>query len=212
MMQIKANKMRGKFITIEGGEGVGKTTNIDFIKNYLVNKKIKHIVTREPGGTDLGEMLREIMLDPKQAKICSDSELLLMFAARAQHLQQKIIPALDDGCWVICDRFTDATYAYQGGGRGIDISRIEILENWVQGQLRPDLTILFDMPVELGMARAASRSKPDRFEQEKLDFFERVRATYRTIALENTSQYKIIDASKNLKDVQIQISTVLDSF
>ncbi len=212
MMQVRANKMHGKFITIEGGEGVGKTTNIEFIKNYLVNKKIKYIVTREPGGTDLGEVLREIMLDPKQTKICSDSELLLMFAARAQHLQQKIIPALEDGHWVICDRFTDATYAYQGGGRGIDMSRIEILENWVQGQLRPDLTILFDMPVELGMARAASRSEPDRFEQEKLDFFERVRTTYRTMALKNTLQYKIIDASKNLKDVQIQISTVLDCF
>ncbi|VAW90777.1 Thymidylate kinase [hydrothermal vent metagenome] len=204
--------MRGKFITIEGGEGVGKTTNMEFITKYLVSKSINHIVTREPGGTDLGELLREIMLDPKQSNICSDSELLLMFAARAQHLQQKIIPALEKGCWVVCDRFTDATYAYQGGGRGIDFSRIAILEEWVQGHLRPDLTILFDMPVELGMARAVSRSDPDRFEQEKLDFFERVRTSYRNIALKNTSQYKIIDASKNLQDVQSQILIVLDSF
>jgi len=203
--------MHGKFITIEGGEGVGKTTNMQYIEKYLHNKNINVIVTREPGGTELGETLRGIMLDPAQDKICSDSELMLMFAARAQHLQQKIIPALDAGSWVLCDRFTDATYAYQGGGRGIELSRIEILENWVQGSLRPDITILFDMPVELGMTRAASRSEPDRFEQEKLDFFERVRSTYRERALQNTSQYKIIDASKELTEVQSQISTVLDN-
>ncbi len=203
--------MRGKFITIEGGEGVGKTTNMQYIEKYLHNKNINVIVTREPGGTELGETLRGIMLDPAQDKICSDSELMLMFAARAQHLQQKIIPALDAGSWVLCDRFTDATYAYQGGGRGIELSRIEILEKWVQGSLRPDITILFDMPVELGMTRAASRSEPDRFEQEKLDFFERVRSTYRERALQNTSQYKIIDASKELTKVQSQISTVLDN-
>ncbi|MFV2060252.1 MAG: dTMP kinase [Gammaproteobacteria bacterium] len=205
------NKMRGKFITIEGGEGVGKSTNMQFIENYLVDKKIQVEVTREPGGTELGETLREIMLDPNQNSICSDTELMLMFAARAQHLNQKILPALEKGLWVLCDRFTDATYAYQGGGRGIDLSRIETLENWVQGSLRPDLTILFDMPVELGMSRAASRSAPDRFEQEKLDFFERVRTTYRDRALQNTSQYKIIDASKELSEVQKQISTILDN-
>jgi dTMP kinase len=203
--------MRGKFITIEGGEGVGKTTNMQYIENYLHTKNINVVVTREPGGTELGETLREIMLDPAQDNICSDSELLLMFAARAQHLQQIIIPALEDGRWVLCDRFTDATYAYQGGGRGINLSRIENLENWVQGSLRPDLTILFDMPVELGMFRAASRSDPDRFEQEKLDFFERVRTTYRERALLNSSQYKIIDASKELSEVQNQILTVLES-
>lgn len=203
--------MRGKFITIEGGEGVGKSTNMQFIENYLVDKKIQVEVTREPGGTELGETLREIMLDPNQNSICSDTELMLMFAARAQHLNQKILPALEKGLWVLCDRFTDATYAYQGGGRGIDLSRIETLENWVQGSLRPDLTILFDMPVELGMSRAASRSAPDRFEQEKLDFFERVRTTYRDRALQNTSQYKIIDASKELSEVQKQISTILDN-
>lgn len=203
--------MRGKFITIEGGEGVGKTTNMEYIENYLSNKNIKLIVTREPGGTELGETLREIMLDPAQDNICADTELMLMFAARAQHLFQKIIPALEDGIWVLCDRFTDATYAYQGGGRGIELSRIEILENWVQGQLRPDLTILFDMPVELGIARAASRSDPDRFEREKLDFFERVRTTYRERAQQNTPQYKIIDAGKNLKEVQNQLSNILDA-
>ncbi|MFV1984598.1 MAG: dTMP kinase [Thiohalomonadales bacterium] len=203
--------MRGKFITIEGGEGVGKTTNMEYIENYLNNKNINLIVTREPGGTELGETLREIMLDPTQDKICADTELMLMFAARAQHLFQKIIPALKDGTWVLCDRFTDATYAYQGGGRGIELSRIEILENWVQGQLRPDLTILFDMPVELGIARAASRSDPDRFEREKLDFFERVRTTYRERAQQNTPQYKIIDAGKNLNEVQNQISDILDA-
>jgi len=203
--------MRGKFITIEGGEGVGKTTNMQFIEKYLRDKKINVIVTREPGGTELGETLREIMLDPAQDKICSDSELMLMFAARAQHLSQKIIPALERGDWVLCDRFTDATYAYQGGGRGIEFSRIEMLENWVQGDLRPDITILFDMPVELGMSRAASRSDPDRFEQEKMDFFERVQTSYRERATQNTTQYKIIDASKTLDEVQAQITTVLDA-
>lgn len=202
--------MNGKFITIEGGEGVGKTTNIAYIEKYLNDKNISVIVTREPGGTELGEMLREIMLDPTQNKICSDSELLLMFAARAQHLHQKIVPALENGDWVVCDRFTDATYAYQGGGRGIELSRIEILENWTQGELRPDLTILFDMPIETGLSRAASRSIPDRFEKEKLDFFERVRTTYRERALQDTSRHQIIDASKNLVEVQKQITTILD--
>jgi len=202
--------MRGQFITIEGGEGVGKTTNMQFIEEYLNNKNINLIITREPGGTELGELLRGIMLDPGQQNICSDSELMLMFAARAQHLQQKIVPALEQGTWVLCDRFTDATYAYQGGGRGINSSRIEQLENWVQGSLRPDLTILFDMSVELGMSRAASRSDPDRFEQEKIDFFERVRSTYIERAKLNTEQYKIIDASKQLPEVQSQIAQVLD--
>jgi len=203
--------MKGKFITIEGGEGVGKTTNMQFIEKYLNAKNINVIVTREPGGTELGELLRKIILDPAQKNINSDSELMLMFAARAQHLQEKILPALKDGIWVLCDRFTDATYAYQGGGRGIALSRIEVLENWVQGELRPNLTILFDMPVELGMSRAASRSDPDRFEQEKIDFFERVRATYKERAIQNTNQYKIIDASKTLSEVQTQISIVLDA-
>ncbi len=202
--------MRGKFITIEGGEGVGKTTNMKYIEQYFQNKNISLVVTREPGGTELGETLREIMLDPNQAKIAADTELMLMFAARAQHLQQKIIPALDSGQWVLCDRFTDATYAYQGGGRGIDLSRIAVLEDWVQGSLRPDLTVLFDMPVELGLSRAASRSEPDRFEQEKLDFFERVRNTYRERAQQNITQYKIIDASKTLSEVQKQLSLILD--
>ncbi len=202
--------MRGKFITIEGGEGVGKTTNMEFIKEYFHNKNVSLVVTREPGGTELGEMLREIMLDPKQDKIASDTELMLMFAARAQHLHQKILPALDSGQWVLCDRFTDATYAYQGGGRGISLSRIALLEDWVQGTLRPDLTVLFDMPVELGLSRAASRSEPDRFEQEKLDFFERVRNTYRERAQQNTKQYKIIDANKTLDKVQEQLSLILD--
>jgi len=204
--------MRGQFITIEGGEGVGKTTNMEYIKNYLRDKDIDLIITREPGGTDLGETLRGIMLDPAQNNICSDAELLMMFASRAQHLSEKILPALESGQWVLCDRFTDATYAYQGGGRGIDLSRIEQLENWVQGQLRPDLTLLFDMPVALGMARAASRSEPDRFEQEKIDFFERVRTNYRNRALQNTTQYKIVDASKTLTEVQQQIFNVLEAF
>jgi len=163
--------MTGKFITIEGSEGVGKSSNIAFIENYLLDAGKDVLLTREPGGTELGEAIRNLLLDAKNTAMCSDTELLLMFAARAQHLDEVIRPALAAGKWVICDRFTDATYAYQGGGRGIPDSRIAILEQWVQNDLQPDLTLLLDMPVAAGLERAGKRSAPDRFEQEKLAFF-----------------------------------------
>ena len=160
--------MQGKFITLEGGEGAGKSTNISFIQDYLQQRDIEVVLTREPGGTALSEQIREILLDHKQDNMNSDTELLLMFAARAQHLAEVIRPALQAGRWVICDRFTDATYAYQGGGRGIATARIAQLEQWVQGELRPDMTLIFDLPVQTGLERAGNRSSPDRFEQEDL--------------------------------------------
>lgn len=200
--------MRGKFITIEGAEGVGKTTNIEFIQTFLQQAGIDFITTREPGGTPLAEKIRDLLLDARQSAMCDDTELLLMFAARAQHLHEVIRPALERGQWVVCDRFTDATYAYQGGGRGIANERIAQLESWVQGTLRPDLTLLLDVPVALGMERAGNRSAPDRFEQEKLEFFERVRATYLHRAESEPGRYRVVDASLALPAVQRQIETV----
>lgn len=201
--------MSGKFITIEGVEGVGKTSNIAFAKDCLEKAGKTVVVTREPGGTPLGEQIRELLLDARQKTMCEDTELLLMFAARAQHLQEVIRPALHNGKWVLCDRFTDATYAYQGGGRGIAMERIAALENWVQGDLRPDVTILLDLPVAQGLTRAGERSTPDRFEQEKADFFEKVRDTYLTIAKHEPNRYHLVDASQPLEDVQAQIATIL---
>lgn len=201
---------RGKFITIEGVEGVGKTTSIAFIEEYFRQLGQDILLTREPGGTPLAEKIRDLLLDARQSSMADDTELLLMFAARAQHLKEKILPALGSGQWVICDRFTDATYAYQGGGRGIDRQRIAQLEEWVQGTLRPDLTLLLDLPVELGLKRAGERSEPDRFEQEKQAFFERVRSAYLAMAKSTPDRYRIIDASGNIEAVQSRIKTVLD--
>lgn len=204
-----SDDVTGKFITLEGTEGVGKSTNMAFIKEYLEQAGIDLIVTREPGGTPLGETLREVLLDAKQQSISDDSELLLMFAARAQHLQQVIKPALAAGKWVLCDRFTDATYAYQGGGRGIDMLRISQLEQWVQGDLRPDMTIILDLDVDIGLQRAGKRSLPDRFELEKKAFFKRVRETYLNRAKSQPECYKVIDASPSITHVQQSIQAVL---
>ncbi|MDH5444642.1 MAG: dTMP kinase [Gammaproteobacteria bacterium] len=201
---------RGKFITIEGVEGVGKTTSIAFIEDYFKQLSQDILLTREPGGTPLAEKIRDLLLDARQTSITDNTELLLMFAARAQHLEEKIVPALEAGHWVICDRFTDATYAYQGGGRGIEISRIASLEEWVQGALRPDLTLLLDLPVDEGLKRAGERSTPDRFEQEKQAFFERVRETYLGMARAEPQRYRVIDASGSIEAVQSRIKTVLD--
>jgi len=204
---------KGLFITVEGGEGAGKSTQMAFVQQRLqealqaVGKSLQ--VTREPGGTALGEQIRELLLDHRQTAMDADTELLLMFAARAQHLAQKIRPALAAGDWVLCDRFTDATYAYQGGGRGIDMARIAVLEDWVQGELRPDLTLLLDLPVEVGMARAGERGELDRFEREQQAFFERVRQTYRDLAAANPGRYRIIDAAQDIAGVQAQIDTAL---
>lgn len=200
----------GKFITLEGSEGAGKSTNIPFIKSFLVDNGIDVVLTREPGGTPLAERLRNILLDKNEKAMSLDTELLLMFAARAQHLEEVIKPSIAQGKWVLCDRFTDATYAYQGGGRGIDSARIELLENWVQGELRPDLTIIFDLPIDIGMARADKRSDPDRFEQEDIEFFNRVRQSYLERAGKAPERYKIIDASPDLATVQSNLQSVLN--
>ena len=169
---------RGKFITLEGGEGVGKTTNLVFIENYLKLHGIPVVVTREPGGTVLAEKIRHLLLDKESEDISENAELLMVFAARAQHIKHVIEPALASGNWILCDRFTDATYAYQGGGRNMKNSTIAWLENLVQGSLKPDLTLLLDAPVEIGMERARSRGNLDRFESEKIHFFEQVRRAY----------------------------------
>lgn len=204
--------MTGKFITVEGIEGAGKTTCMQVVTEVIEHQGINAIHTREPGGTDLGEDLRNLLLGHKHTGMSDDAELLMMFAARAEHIAQKIQPALDDGKWVLCDRFTDATYAYQGYGRGIPLEKIAGLENWVQGELRPDLTLLMDLPVEVGMERAGKRSAPDRFESEAWDFFERIRQGYLSIAAEQPSRVKVIDASQDLPDVQAQVRVAIEDF
>jgi len=201
--------MRGRFITVEGSEGVGKSSNLAFIEDFLCKAGINIVRTREPGGTSLGESVRELLLDARQTAMCDDMELLLMFAARAQHLAEVIRPALEAGQWVLCDRFTDATYAYQGGGRGVPMERIQVLEDWVQGELRPDHTLLLDMPVAAGLQRAGARSEPDRFEQEQHAFFERVRETYLARANAEPGRIHVIDASPALDVVQTHIADLL---
>ena len=193
------------FITLEGSEGVGKTSNMEYIQSLLQQQSIDYIVTREPGGTAMGEALREMLLGEDFKGMADDTELLLMFAARAEHVARVIRPALAEGKWVLCDRFTDATYAYQGGGRGLDVQRIAGLEQWVLGDLRPDLTLLLDAPVAVGRERAGKRSAPDRFEQEQEAFFERVRKAYLDLASQQPSRIKVIDASVELSAVQAQI-------
>jgi dTMP kinase len=202
---------RGKFITVEGIEGAGKSSNLDFIRGLLEQAGRQVLFTREPGGTPLGEEIRELLLGHKHTGMGDDTELLLMFAARAEHLEQKIRPALDAGIWVLCDRFTDASYAYQGGGRGIDMERIRALETWTQGDLRPDLTLLLDLPVETGLERAGKRSDPDRFEKEAARFFESVRNAYLEIAWNEAGRVKVVDASPTLEEVQSRIAEILHS-
>ena len=194
--------IRGKFITLEGGEGVGKTTNQQFIKSYLEEHGVSVVITREPGGTVLAEKIRQLLLDKDSEAVSEIAELLLIFAARAQHIKHVIEPALAQGFWVICDRFTDATYAYQGGGRNMRISTIETLENWVQGSLKPDLTLLLDAPIEIGLERARLRSSFDRFESEKTHFFEHVRRAYLLQLELNPQRIKLIKANQPLIDVQ----------
>jgi dTMP kinase len=201
---------RGLFITLEGGEGAGKSTCLKFIEAWLHQAGKNVVVTREPGGTEAGERIREILLHARDLAMTPETEMLLMFAARAEHLARVVRPALERGQTVLCDRFTDATYAYQGGGRGIAEERIATLEQWVQGDLRPDLTLLLDLPVETGMQRANSRSEPDRFELEKREFFERVRAAYLARAAREPGRIRVVDASSPLEAVQQQIGVILD--
>lgn len=201
---------RGRFITLEGGEGAGKSTNLAYLQNRLRSAGKDVCVSREPGGTPLGESVRTLLLDPAQTDLHRDAELLLVFAARAQHLQQLIWPALERGEWVLCDRFTDATYAYQGGGRGLHERRIAELETWVQAGFQPDRTLLFDLPVDVGLRRAGQRGTLDRFEREQTAFFERVRTGYLTRAGRFPERFRVIDADKNLSEVQADLDAVID--
>lgn len=203
---------RGRFITVEGGEGAGKSSNLAFIQSLLEAAGKRVLFTREPGGTPLGEAIRDLLLGHQHTGMADDTELLLMFAARAEHLQQKILPALEQGIWVLCDRFTDASFAYQGAGRGLSHERIAKLQQFVQGSLRPDLTLLLDLPVETGLQRAGKRSQPDRFEREAQDFFERVRSGYLRIASDEPERVRVIDASPGLPQVQAQISATIQRY
>lgn len=196
---------RGLFITFEGGEGVGKSTNLTYLSQYLMSNGIDVVTTREPGGTLLGEETRELLLRVRRERVSALSELLLIFAARSQHIHELIEPALATGKWVLCDRFTDATYAYQCGGRGIDREAVEQLEDMVQGKLRPDYTVLLDASVAIGMARAKERGNLDRIEREDVSFFERVRQSYLQQAQCSKHRYRLIDASLPLEEVQQQL-------
>ncbi len=202
--------MTGKFITLEGVEGAGKTTCLKHVEKRIKEAGIDLCVTREPGGTGIGEKIREILLDRGNFEILDETELLLMFAARAQHLNELIRPTLAADTWVLCDRFTDATYAYQGGGREIAHERIAELEQWVLQGLKPDLTFLLDLPAEVGLERASQRSSPDRFESENIAFMERIRSSYLDIARKEPDRVKIIDSSQALENVLLQIDEVLD--
>ncbi len=198
----------GCFITVEGGEGAGKTTQIAFMREYLERAGRRVTLTREPGGTLLGEEIRALLLGHRHDGMALTTETLLMFAARAEHLERVIRPALAAGDWVLCDRFTDATYAYQGGGRGLPPERIAILEDWTQGELRPDLTLVFDLPIEVGLERAGRRGAADRFEREKPAFFERIRAVYRDQARRNPDRYRIVDADRPVETVRAEVEAI----
>jgi len=199
----------GLFITLEGPEGAGKSTNREYLAQGLRSHGLDVVLTREPGGTPLAEQIRELLLTPANEPMNSDTELLLVFAARAQHLAQVIRPALERGAVVLCDRFTDATYAYQGGGRGLSNQRIEQLESFVQGEMRPDLTLIFDLPVEVGLSRAAARGRLDRFEQEGLGFFEAVRGAYLDRARLDPGRYRVVNAGQSLAAVQNDLDKLL---
>jgi dTMP kinase len=199
----------GCFVTVEGGEGAGKTTQLAFMRAYLEQAGRRVTLTREPGGTPLGEEIRALLLGHRHDGMALATETLLMFAARAEHLERVIRPALAAGHWVLCDRFTDATYAYQGGGRGLPPERIAILEDWAQGDLRPDLTLVFDLPVEIGLERAGRRGAADRFEREEKAFFERIRAVYLDRARRHPDRYRIVNADRPVEAVRAEVETIL---
>lgn len=202
--------MSGIFITVEGGEGVGKSTQLAHIREFLIGAGKQVMMTREPGGTPFAESIRELLLAPRDEAVAPDAELLLMFAARAAHLENRIFPAIRDGQWVVCDRFTDATYAYQGGGRKIPAERIQALETFVQADFRPHATLLLDAPVEVGMQRAQQRpGKLDRFEREDIEFFQRVRAAYLARVNAEPQRFHVIDAAQRLEKVSADIDQVL---
>ena len=202
--------MKPRFITLDGIDGAGKSTNLAVMKAWFEKHKLPVLFTREPGGTPAGEALREILLNPA-TQVSLRTETLLMFAARQQHLETVILPALKNGTHVVSDRFTDATFAYQGGGRGVPLQDIATLEHWVQGDFRPDLTLLLDVPLEVSMARINQTREKDRFEQEEAEFFNRVREVYLQRANEQPKRYAVIDSSQSLDAVKNQIETALDS-
>jgi len=203
--------MRGRLITLEGGEGAGKSTMLQVVRERLAARGIEVVVTREPGGTRLGEALRALVLDPALAPICAESELLMMFAARAQHVREVIAPALAAGRWVVSDRYTDASHAYQGGGRGQPGARIDALAEWA-APLVPDLTLLLDIAPRDGLARAGARGAADRIESEQLDFFERVREAYRARAAAAPERFRVVDASQPAVAVRTALGVVLDEW
>ncbi|EUC71485.1 thymidylate kinase [Alcanivorax sp. 97CO-5] len=202
--------MSGRFITLEGGEGAGKSSNLVWLAEALRAEGKTVMVSREPGGTALAESIREVLLAPSNEVMADDTELLLVFAARAQHLEQKIRPALARGEWVLCDRFVDATWAYQGAGRGLDSAAIAALEALVIRDTRPDMTILFDVPVEVGMARAGKRAALDRIEQEDRAFFDRIRQCYLARAAQEPNRFRTVDASQPLESVQQQLARIVE--
>jgi len=206
------NAHYGKFITLEGGEGAGKSSSVPLMRDYLLSKGVRVCVTREPGGTTLAEDLRKLLLTPRDERILPETELLMLFAGRAQHVEHVIRPALARGEWVICDRFTDATYAYQGAGRGVSVAHIAYLEQWLQGGLRPDFCLLFDLPAQVGLERAQKRGLVDRFEAETLAFFERIRDEYLRRAKLDASRYELIDASLSQIDCSLHVTRAIEAF
>lgn len=204
--------MSGKLITLEGGEGAGKSTVLETVRAQLAARGIDVLVTREPGGTPAGEAVRTVLLDPKLRGLCAETELLLMFASRAQLVREIVTPALATGRWVLSDRFTDASFAYQGGGRGQPFARIADLEHWAAAGVQPDLTLLLDLPVADGMRRANGRGSADRIEMENADFFERVRAAYRARAAAEPARFRVVDASRPLDEVLGAVRGIIDRF
>ncbi|MCA1798819.1 MAG: dTMP kinase [Xanthomonadaceae bacterium] len=209
-LEAELSAHRGRFIVVEGIEGAGKSTHITHIVNYIRAEGREVVATREPGGTALGESIRELVLAPSKEPMSPEAEVLLMFAARAQHIEDVIEPALGRGAWVVCDRFTDATYAYQGGGRDMPLSRIAALEDWVQGALRPDLTLLLDVDPEVGLKRVGERGGKDRFDQENVEFFAKVREVYLRRATLDRHRYAIINADQEIGKVRQGIASALD--
>jgi dTMP kinase len=203
---------RGRFITFEGIEGAGKSTQLERLHRRLRDQGTQVVLTREPGGTPLGERLRGLLLDPEVGAMAAETELLLIFAARAEHLCKVIEPALARGAWVLCDRFTDASFAYQGAGRGLGAERVAVLENWLQGDFRPDLVLLFDVPPQVGLERALTRGKRDRIESEDMAFFERARSAYLQRARADAGRYRVIDGAADLETVGAQVDRAWDSW
>lgn len=203
---------RGKFITFEGIEGVGKSTNIAHFTSILERNGIEVLTTREPGGTPMAEQIRAIVAGHGDEPLPDIAELLLIFAARSLHINNVVEPALNAGTWVVCDRFTDSSRAYQGGGRGLPMADIDRIADWVHGDLWPDLTILLDASVETGLARAGQRGEPDRFESERAEFFSRVRQTYLELARAEPKRFVVVDAGRDLDSVKQDIGEIADLF